>query len=185
MGSIGDTTIYLCKTKQKDSLTYPVFYKRDTLVWQGRTFYNTQDFDSITQRMYTRGNEAPSTGFLLKKKAKIKVKNSFHYKVGMMPTFGWYIGKKKPGRYKQFGFSVKITANDSLSYDGIVYYYFQKQSFFKRFFKKRKIIRRFKRLPVLLGVDGPEVIFKNYQVQEGGNEKVLYYTFKLKDNIDN
>lgn len=181
MGATADTTIYLCLSQQKDSLIYPVFYKRDSVIWQGRTFFHKEDFDSIASRMYERGNKAPTTGFILKKKAKIRIKKEFRLTVGMMPTFGWYVGKKKPGRYRQIGYRLKVESEGGLSYDGIIYYYFQKQSFFKRFFKKHRLKKRVKKLPILLGAGGPEVIFKNDMIQEGGQVRECYYVFKLKE----
>lgn len=183
VGTNGDTNIFICKSKQKKSEFYPVFYKKDSSVWSGLTFFDLKDFDSQTNDIYLSKQPVLLAGFSLKKKAKIKIKKSFTVRVGMMPSFGWYIGKKKPGRYKQIGYNVKIVSADSLSFDGYVYYYFQKQSIFKRFFKKHRLKKRFKKLPVLMGVNGPEVIFKNDKIEEGGQERAIYYCFKLKENL--
>src|SRR6185503_6879134 len=119
-------------------------------------------------------------GKKLKEVADIKIKKSFHFRVGMMPQFGKWRGKVRPGRYKLYGYQVKVTSEGGECFDGIAYYYFQKQSFFKRFFKKHRLKKRFKRLPVLSGKNGAEIIFKNDQVQEGGNITELYYTFTIK-----
>jgi hypothetical protein len=181
IGATGDTNVYLCESKLKKKSIYALFYKRDSVIWPGKSFFHKEDFDSITNRIYTKGILAPVTGFLLKNKAKIKLNKEFVVKVGMMPTFGWYVGKKKPGRYKQIGYHVKIESEDSLSYDGYVYYYFQKQSLFKRFFKRHRIKKRFKKLPIILGIGGREVIFKNDMIEEGGQVRAIYYSFKLKE----
>lgn len=181
LGATGDTSVYLCLSKQKDSLVYSVFYKRDSLIWPGPTFFHKEDFDSIANRIFIKGAKPSAAGFSLKKKAKIKLKKEFAVRVGMMPTFGWYVGKKKPGRYKQIGYRFKVKSEDSLSYDGYVYYYFQKQSLFKRFFKKHRLKKRIKNLPVMLGVKGQEVILKNEMIEEGGQVRVSYYCFRMKE----
>lgn len=180
-GATGDTSVYLCQSKQKDSLVYSVFYKKDSLIWPGRTFFSTKDFDSVTNRIFVNKAKPSITGFSLKKKAKIKLNKEYAVRVGMMPTFGWHVGKKKPGRYKQIGYRFKVISEDSLSYDGYIYYHFQKQSLFKRFFKKHRLKKRIKKLPVFMGAKSPEVIFKNDLMEEGGQVRLIYYCFKLKE----
>lgn len=177
----GDTSVYLCRSEQKDSPIFPLFFKKDSIAWQGRTFFDTKDFDAVAQRIYSGSGNVKLAGYELKKKAGVRLKKSFSMRVGMLPTFGHYIGKKKPGRHKQIGYQVKIKSEGAWVYEGYVCYYFQKQSFFKRFFKKHRLKKRLRKLPVIAGADGPEVIFKNDMIQEGGQVKEIYHTFKLKE----
>lgn len=179
VGAINDTSIFLCQSKKSDSIFYPLFYKKDSIIKSYKTFYNQKDFDSLTQRIFSKGIKLTTTGLILKNKANIKLKKMFHFKVGMMPQFGWWIGKVKPGKYKLFGYRLRVFDQQEKAYEGIVYYYFNKQSFFKRFFKKRKLKKRIERLPILLGAKGSEIIFKNDMIQEGGSISEYYYTFKL------
>lgn len=179
VGSKGDTTLFLCESKRYDSVFYPIFYRIDTTVASYKTFYHKEDFDSLTNRMINKGGTLPTTGFVLKNKADIRIKKMFHFRVGMMPQFGWWVGKVRPGRYKLYGYRLRVYDKTGKAYEGIVYYYFNKQSFFKRFFKKRKLRKRIGRLPILQGVDGSEVIFKNDMIQEGGAISEYYYIFKL------
>lgn len=178
-GAKNDTTLVLCESKRNDSIFYPVFYRIDSTIASYTTFYHLEDFDSLTQRMIQRGTGLSTTGFILRNKAKIKLKKKFYFRVGMMPQFGWWVGKVRPGRYKLFGYRLRVYDKKGKAYEGIVYYYFNKQSFFKRFFKKRKLKKRINRLPVFSGLNGPEIIFKNDMIQEGGSISEYYYTFKL------
>jgi hypothetical protein len=177
---MGDSTFYLCQTKIRDSVNFNVFYKKDSIAVKYRTHYRINEFDSISNLLNNDGEIPAVTGKKLKQVAAIKIKKSFHFRVGMMPQFGCWVGKVRPGRFKLYGYEVKITNEKGDCFNGTVYYHFQKQSFFKRFFKKHRLKKRFKKLPVLAGKNGPEIIFKNDQLQEGGNITELYYTFTIK-----
>lgn len=176
----GDSLFILTKSKVKGKEIYPSFYVKDTVTRQGITYFDKADFKPDISSVFETGKKPEIAVQKLKKAADIKLKKVYKMKIGMMPVTGNFYNKRRPGKYKLVGYELIVSAEAGKCYEGMVFYSIQKHSFFKRFFKKFRLKRNLKRLPVFLINGEKQVIFKNDMVQEGGHMHENLISFKVK-----
>lgn len=178
---LGDSMLILTKSKVKGKYIYPVFYLKDTVTRPGITYFDKADFKPEIASVYTSGVKPVTAVKKLKMVADIRMKKVYKMKVGMMPVTGSFYNKKRPGKHKLVGYELKVYSEAGKCYEGMVFYTIQKHSLFKRFFKKFRLKRKLKRIPVFLINGEKQVIFKNDMVQEGGHMRENLISFKIKN----